>query len=271
MNKRYTITKNCVACNLLYRAARKDQLYCSAHCLKTTWAKLHPRTNRCRASAYVVEWRQLEPQGLRRCKQCDKVKNIQEFWGISLPSRRSFVCAVCCATKQKATRKRYGPDDKARARAKKWREAHPEIFRKRIAAWHSKNPLAATETARKRRSRKAEAGVFHVTVRDLTRLLQRQQFKCGLCLSSEFIGGKELDHIIPISRGGRHSIGNLMWLCHKCNRKKHTLYLVEVKYGKRINTCRHSALQQRASIQGMPKVGPKPRRSGDAMALEQLV
>jgi 5-methylcytosine-specific restriction endonuclease McrA len=44
-------------------------------------------------------------------------------------------------------------------------------------------------------------------------------------------GGRfeHIDHIIPLSRGGRHSIGNLAPACAACNLKKGYKYLVEMR------------------------------------------
>jgi 5-methylcytosine-specific restriction endonuclease McrA len=51
------------------------------------------------------------------------------------------------------------------------------------------------------------------------RLLKAQRGKCAICLKA--IKRKyELDHIVPISRGGRHDDLNLQLLCPFCNRSK---------------------------------------------------
>ncbi len=42
------------------------------------------------------------------------------------------------------------------------------------------------------------------------------QDKCAEC-SAE---GSDLDHIVPLSKGGTHSIGNLQMLCRPCNGRK---------------------------------------------------
>ena len=58
-------------------------------------------------------------------------------------------------------------------------------------------------------------------VSDKTRkqLMEKAGYKCAQCGSTEKL---EVDHIIPISRGGNGDIENLRILCRSCNRKKRT-------------------------------------------------
>lgn len=90
--------------------------------------------------------------------------------------------------------------------------------------------LASIEHTERRRFRKANAGVFLVTKCDLMRLRSRQRNMCYIC-SKELIIRPHIDHIIPLARGGRHSIGNLAISCAKCNLKKNDRLLIEFKYG----------------------------------------
>lgn len=64
--------------------------------------------------------------------------------------------------------------------------------------------------------------VFEISQKDLKRVYKLNCINCG---SKEIT----LDHIIPISRGGRHSIGNLQPLCRSCNASKGTMFMVEWK------------------------------------------
>jgi 5-methylcytosine-specific restriction endonuclease McrA len=50
-----------------------------------------------------------------------------------------------------------------------------------------------------------------------TRVLERSFYKCIQCSSTEFL---EIDHIVPISKGGTSTEENLQVLCRVCNRKK---------------------------------------------------
>lgn len=52
-------------------------------------------------------------------------------------------------------------------------------------------------------------------------VLRRDKFQCVLCGAGGSEANLEVDHIVPISRGGTDEIGNLRCLCFKCNRGKH--------------------------------------------------
>ena len=52
-------------------------------------------------------------------------------------------------------------------------------------------------------------------------VLRRDGFKCVLCGASADDGAKlEVDHIIPVSKGGKTEMSNLRTLCDRCNRGK---------------------------------------------------
>ena len=52
-------------------------------------------------------------------------------------------------------------------------------------------------------------------------VLRRDRFKCAICGATASDGAKlEVDHIIPISKGGKTQLSNLQTLCKSCNRGK---------------------------------------------------
>jgi len=51
-------------------------------------------------------------------------------------------------------------------------------------------------------------------------VLNRDKFKCIACGKSAKNSVLEIDHIIPVSAGGKTEIGNLQTLCFECNRGK---------------------------------------------------
>lgn len=53
-------------------------------------------------------------------------------------------------------------------------------------------------------------------------VMKRDNFKCVICGRSQKVDGVklEVDHIIPVSRGGKSTMDNLQTLCFECNRGK---------------------------------------------------
>lgn len=91
----------------------------------------------------------------------------------------------------------------------------------RRSQWKQDNPDAARISARlyqhRRRAWKRQAPIEPVSVRDIDRLMARHD---GLCVYCKTARATDLDHVIPLSRGGAHSIGNLTPACGRCNRSK---------------------------------------------------
>lgn len=55
--------------------------------------------------------------------------------------------------------------------------------------------------------------------KELQQLLEKQNYKCNNC-GCDITKDKHLDHHIPLSKGGKHSIDNVVWLCPSCNLSK---------------------------------------------------
>lgn len=64
-----------------------------------------------------------------------------------------------------------------------------------------------------------------VTSRDVARLFHRHGGCCAYC--GQRSRHLEVDHVVPLSRGGRHAIGNMLPACRRCNRSKSNRLLVE--------------------------------------------
>ena len=53
-------------------------------------------------------------------------------------------------------------------------------------------------------------------------VLQRNNYQCQSCGKKDTETKLNIDHIIPLARGGSNDISNLQVLCSQCNqRKKH--------------------------------------------------
>ena len=103
----------------------------------------------------------------------------------------------------------YNASDKARTGRKRYYENNKDYFRE-----------AGRKNVARRRAKKAESTVYWISERDMRRLLANS---CVACSSP----GQHIDHIVPISRGGQHSIGNLQMLCAWCNMSKKDKVMTE--------------------------------------------
>jgi len=103
--------------------------------------------------------------------------------------------------------------DRHAANGKAWRDRNQERYR--------------TQSVRRRARRRAlvaAADVRLVTDRDWRRLVNRHGGRCAYCGASEKL---TVEHIVPIFRGGRHAIGNLLPVCGRCNSSKGPRLLIE--------------------------------------------
>lgn len=87
---------------------------------------------------------------------------------------------------------------------------------------HGRDSRRAAST--RRRARLTEADIRVIRQKDLERLVARHD---GMCARGCGRPWAHWDHIIPLSRGGRHSIGNLQPLCESCNTSKRDRLMVE--------------------------------------------
>ena len=120
--------------------------------------------------------------------------------------------------KHKAYKEANG--DKIRARAavygKAYREANPEKCREAYLRWKRANKLAVRLHVQARRKR---LGSGVVTKDDILALLKDQD---GVCFwTGDSLGdGFDIDHIVPLSRGGNHEMGNVCLATPRANRSK---------------------------------------------------
>ena len=56
-------------------------------------------------------------------------------------------------------------------------------------------------------------------------LKRRHAYRCAYC--GERPAVLEMDHVIPLTRGGRHAIANILPSCPSCNRSKSSSLLIE--------------------------------------------
>jgi hypothetical protein len=115
--------------------------------------------------------------------------------------------------------------EKRKAAYTEYYATHREECAKRAKAWADANPGVRRAHGQNRRAKIREAGgSLSPDIAD--RLLKLQRGKCACC-GQPLKGKFDLDHIIPIAKGGPNVDSNIQLLLPKCNREKHTKHPVD--------------------------------------------
>jgi len=143
-----------------------------------------------------------------------------------------------------AKRKQYRQDHKAEMseRDKKEYQDHKEYNLERRKKYYRKNRVRQLECARQYRQtpagkaaakkgrfkrRALKAGVDHESFNPIE-VLERDGYRCQLCSKKTRKDYNQyhplypvLDHIVPLTKGGKHTKLNTQCLCQKCNHEKY--------------------------------------------------
>lgn len=181
---------------------------------------------------------------INTCKVCGITKPREEF-----PYCGGCTCIICFNIRRREDRKNnpdhyrqseqkayYRNRDVRLVQNKKYRDKNVEILQIKSKDYRLKNKERIAESARERakrnpdipnknkrayKMRKRAAGYIDRVI--INFILERDYGICSYCLKP----GKEVDHIVPISKGGTNEINNLTTACRTCNATKSNKSLLE--------------------------------------------
>lgn len=107
--------------------------------------------------------------------------------------------------------------EEERARNAARRAAHREERRASDAAYHAAHPEQAREKSAMRRAAKRNLPTEHIAIASL---YLRDKGRCGICKKPVGRATASIDHIIPLSRGGSHTYGNVQLAHLICNLRR---------------------------------------------------
>lgn len=126
--------------------------------------------------------------------------------------------------------------DDARERARQWREANAQRHKRNTQRWVKENAdRVASYQAQYREENRTRRNVLNkrrmqqVAHGDLTlveweSILEEFDHRCAYCQGQ---GALEIEHMTPLSRGGRHTADNVVPACRPCNARKYTSNIFE--------------------------------------------
>jgi 5-methylcytosine-specific restriction endonuclease McrA len=161
----------------------------------------------------------------RVCIACKVIKPFSEFH----KNKRGLYgihnkCKVCQNAFSKERYKKQG--EKLRGQMAALRQSNYEyrLEIERASRARRKEAQRPLKNARQQvRNRLLGGSKFVLRSKEIQRLYELPCYNCG---SKENLS---IDHVLPLKRGGNHSIGNLMTLCRSCNASKGKKLLVEWK------------------------------------------
>lgn len=104
---------------------------------------------------------------------------------------------------------------------RRWRDLNRDSYSAYQKAYRKRNPQAALNAASRRRARLAEFAA--ITKQEWRALMSEYGWRCFYCDRVLVRALRTMDHLIPLSRGGRHHVANLMPCCRACNREKNAI------------------------------------------------
>ena len=108
-----------------------------------------------------------------------------------------------------------------RSKGKKYRDANKPKQAAYLKKWRAENKTRILDYSHRRKALKFESQVDPAGIASWMRQMRALPFcRCHWCGTK--IKGRAIrfDHVIPISKGGSHTIGNICAACEPCNASK---------------------------------------------------
>lgn len=228
------MTKTCEQCGTAFEAKRSRAQFCKPKCARRAYYLSHkPEFFAAATRSY---WKRRE-QVLAARRRPDRVAKKQAYNGAYRErNRESLIEAdrrrnVAQRDKRRAYMKAYNARPDVRRRMQQYRQRHAETSRKQNLDWNREHPERLRELrvlgTQRRRALLAQVPAETFLPIDV---FKRDRWRCQLCgkrtpkaeVGTNAMTAPTLDHIVPLSRGGPHTLANTQCACRRCNCRKRT-------------------------------------------------
>lgn len=163
----------------------------------------------------------------RSCEDCGA--------DISAKRKDARYCDRRCKNRAAQSRRTYPPghnrDRYQRERDRRKTYAREQYWLDPVASmeysrkWRQENPhRRRTQHEKRVELMLSNPGFVPFGRAEWTKIKNRQRGRCFYCDTPCEL---TMDHVVPLSRGGRHALANIVGACHSCNASKNSSLLIE--------------------------------------------
>ncbi len=159
------------------------------------------------------------------CSKCQKQKNLDEFYKEKRSKSGYQVnCKECFKSYYIENKEKYKALKNGNKKYLKGMKSYFESNKDSINEYKRKRysqelgKLKVKAVAHKRRALKITTCDGSINADSLRQLLLKQKYKCAI--SGKDLMQYDLDHIIPLSKGGKHVLSNVQFVIPSINRSK---------------------------------------------------
>lgn len=202
------------------KAKRSDKIG-PIPCSKCNEITERPRRGLCKY-CYEKEWRETNREKYNQTGRAWYRKNITKARKNSLTNAKKYQASLTPEQRKSMYRRAYlrttsEARTKDRQRAHEHYVLHPERYAFLRKQWATNNRERVKSYSEKRRALKR--GVeSDLTPAQWLAILEAYKHRCAYC--GKHFDRLTQDHVIPLSKGGKHTASNIVPACQPCNSKK---------------------------------------------------
>ena len=191
--------------------------------------------NKCKIEKSLEDFRLKKERCTYRfnsaCKECES-KQKKEYYlnnksSILNRKKKEIIATPEAKEKRKEYLLKYYKENKEKIKEtmQKYYKGNREQLLKKASEYKKTKDgkISSRASSGKRRDASLDNADGTITKHSLDTLLQIQNNQCFYCKKDlSLLADREvhLDHYIPLSKGGAHSITNIVWSCSSCNLQK---------------------------------------------------